>query len=119
MIARKVTLQELQAALVKVNQKYDDNIRWNRLDCNGSALRFTLRVKDSKLSGARRGFTGRRLVSACWHVHGDFFDALFQIQPAARIRSQGKLITAQGGNWVDGNIGSIMSPLAFSEACDC
>ena len=124
MKATHCTLQELNQALEAVNEKYGDNVIWNREPSSGS-LHFTLRVKDSHGKGARLGFpscdTGnqRHLVNACWHVHGEFFDALFAINPDAIIRSNGQKITAEYGNWQDRDIGSLMQPLYFSEACEC
>ena len=125
MIARKTTVDELNQALNIVNAKYDNNVEFRDIHRNGSAIRFTLKVKDSKKAGHRLGFqknkngNRRRINSACWHVHGDFFDTLFNINPQATIRSRGNLITTNGGNWIDDNIGSMMEPLYFSEACDC
>jgi len=126
MIARKCTRSDLVQALESINKKYKGNICFNRDDFPN----FTLKVKDSHGPGHRRGFAfppsrpkGRRMVSACWHVHGDFFDALFEVNPNAYVLSNwsaGKIkITKDSGNWQDANIGSQMYPLYFSEACDC
>jgi hypothetical protein len=122
------TQEDLQKALEIVNKQYAGNIMFNRLEGNT----FTLKVKDSKAPGHRLGFAHpnwadkkgnpykqRRLASACWHVHGYFFDALFTINPKAVIRSQGNKITKYEGNWQDKNIGSEMYPMYFSEACEC
>ncbi|MHC4121958.1 MAG: hypothetical protein ACYSSI_00160 [Planctomycetota bacterium] len=122
MKAKNTTAPIMYAALKAVNIKYDNNIIFEHINClNSAASRFSfrLKVKDSKKAGHRRGFTGRRLINACWHVHGDFFDALFKLSPDAEIRSNGFLITKESGNWQDINIGSMMQPLYFSEACDC
>lgn len=122
MKATHTTESAMLGALAEVNKKYDNNIIFNRFDRNGSGFNFTLRVVDSKKAGHRRGFTGRRLCSACWHVHGDYFDALLDISPEAVIISRGgpgAHIDKHGGNWQDCNIGSQIRPLYFSEACDC
>ena len=94
MIARECTVKDLRAALVSGNKKYKRNVEFNRApEAQGKGYRFTLRVKDSKKPGHRLGFenpsTGkqRRMTSACWHVHGDFFDALLDINPDAIIRT--------------------------------
>jgi hypothetical protein len=116
------TIEKMNEALKMVNQKYDNNIIWNRKPENtsGNCIQFTLRVKDSKKSGARRSHSGRRLPSACWHVHGDFFDSLIEIESEARIVTGGKItITKDGGNWQDWNAGSAFNPVSMSELCEC
>ncbi len=127
MIVRNVTFDEMDEALREVNKKYDNNIRWNKFDLEGRKrnIHITLRVKDSKKAGHSLGLashsTGntRRLTSACWHVHGDFFDCLFAINSNATIMSRGNKITEAHGNWTDFNCGSVMNPLSASEKCDC
>ena len=59
------------------------------------------------------------MSSACWHVHGNFFDCLFKINKEAVIVSMSKKITEFEGNWEDSNIGSQMFPHYHSEACEC
>ncbi len=115
MKVRKATEEDLRKALELTNKEFDGNVIFNRLDFPT----FTLKVKDSKGKGARRGDSGRRLINACWHVHGTFFDKLFEVNPDAYVISQGNKITASEGNWVDRNIGSMMNPLYYSEACEC
>lgn len=126
MKAKNTTISDLENALAIVNAKYAGNIRFKRLEQNGRGVNFTLTVNSSREPGHRRGFASfdgkppKRLASACWHAHGDFFDALFAVNPNAVIRSQGdKIITKEKGNWQDWNIGSEYRPLYFSEACDC
>ena len=140
MRAKNVTISELQQALAVVNKRYGGNVEFRRLEQNGRGVRFTLKVRDSKGPGHRLGFPKfmgfdappdfskrRRLPYACWHVHGDFFDALLHIQSAAVIVTSGSLanplredsITKNGGNWQDWQIGSRVAPYAMSEACDC
>ena len=115
------TTDELNRALGIINKKYQDNVTFNQhpVSC-GKHLRFTLRVKDSKGPGARLSQQGRRMTSTCWHVHGDFFDALIDLNHDIYIKTGGdKRVSYQGGNWQDWNIGSRMYPLFFSEACKC
>ena len=117
------TSGDLVRALAHVNDKYAGNIEFNRFDKGG----FTLRVKDHTGPGHRLHlsynlgglYSQKRSHSACWHVHGDFFDALFEINPGAVIYSRGKRITVEDGNWEDSNIGSQMFPVYFSESCEC
>ena len=120
------TLGELMKALDIVNAKYH-NITFNRHPENISKnrIRFTLRVIRSRGMGGRLSFSTtskgnrRHIPSACWHVHGDFFDALFEINPNIWIKCHEKKISKDGGNWEDRDIGSMMNPLMYSEACDC
>ena len=133
MIAKNVTVKDLKAALVAVNKKYKGNVTFNRFpEKSGRGFRFTLRVKDSKKPGHRLGFPSyktekqRRMTSACWHVHGDFFDALLDINPEAIIKTglgnKNQIYSTGGevsGNWEDYNIGSQYKPLFASEACEC
>ena len=125
MKAYKVTTDQMETALQKVNQKYDGNVIWKRFEQNGSGVHFTLTVNKSTNPGGRLGFhltskgNRRHIAAACWHVHGDFFDALFDIAPDAYVRSMGRKITKDQGNWQDRNIGSQMNPFYYSEACDC
>lgn len=119
------TTTELYKAMRGVNEAYDGNLAFNREpDCRGKWTHFTLRVNNSKGKGARRGFSGRRLTAACWHAHRDFMRALYAVNPKAVIK------TAHADYYdsehfesnyqaTDINIGSIMNPLKFSEACDC
>ena len=54
-------------------------------------------------------------VAACWHAFGYFLDAL----GTAYVRVPGYSGPANGHGWQDRNIGSIMNPFMYSEACDC
>lgn len=125
MYAKNVTYEQMEHALHIVNEKYGGNVQWNRFERKGNQFHFTLRVRESSGPGHSLGYvlTSKgnryRLVSACWHVHGDFFDALFICNPYAVIKSLGKTITINGGNWQDRNVGSIVNPIDWSEKCDC
>ena len=120
MLVKNVTEKELYQALKEVNKKYNDNVIFNRSpEAFGKKIQFTLRVKDSKKPGARRGITGRRMKSACYHVHGDFFDGLLKINKNAIIETMYNTIDINGGNWIDYNIGSIIDPKMASKACNC
>lgn len=121
MKAKNCTMGNLQDALNQINIKYQGNIRFKSIETKGKQIDFTLTVIDSHKPGHRRGFNGQRVSAACWHAHGDFFDALIELNPQAVIvsRSIDTVIDCNGGNWQDRNIGSQMNPLYFSEACDC
>lgn len=123
-------MQELTQALAIVNKKYNGNIEFKRLETKGRKVIFTLKVKSGlKLdkngivkgaakSGSQFNY-GRRTGGACWHVHGEFFDALLAINPKAVIVSMIGTINKDGGNWVDKEVGSVMYPSFMSENCDC
>jgi hypothetical protein len=113
------TVKELQAAIDTVNEKYLGNIRFKRIDQTGRRVNFTLTVIDSKKPGGRKGPEGRRIAAACWHVHGDLFDALWDRNPDTVIIAGPLTMRGKGDNWQDRNIGSTMRPFYYSEACDC
>lgn len=125
MIAKNCDRLDLLRALETVNEQFDQNITFKRWpEAMGRRWRFTLRAIDSKGKGGRlsapMGGNQRRIgQAACWHVHGYFFDALFNVKPDASIVSGGQVITKEHGNWVDRNIGSMIYPFMYSEACKC
>ena len=136
MRATHCTADDLYLALARINaDKYDGNIKIIELRPDGMAYRFRLAVLSFDKPGYRRTSPqrvwtrtapvhetwreGKRMKNACWHVHGHFFDAPFQIAPDARVRAGDLTITRAGGNWTDRNIGSTYYPFYFSEACDC
>jgi len=125
---RNVTKEDLDKALAEVNKRYDNNIFFNNFEAmnqKGNAFRVTLRVRSSHGKGARLNIERtRHLPYACWHVHGDFFDNLLIISPQTIIKTAKLTIHKDSngtvhGNWEDWNIGSIIEPCYFSEACGC
>lgn len=134
MIIRNVTFEDLDRALEQLNKKYQ-NIIWNRFEQTAkTTYAITLRVVSSHGLGSRLGqsiHTSKKgkefrvhLINACWHVYGDFFDTLLNINPKAVITTAMARIYVNEygqivGNWSDRNIGSMMEPLSYSEACDC
>lgn len=139
MLIKNVSDEDLSKALAEVSKKYDDNVIWNNYERLGDKrFRVTLRVADSTKAGHRLAYSywinkqlghsnkavHKRLVSACWHVHGDFFDILLRINPSAIIvTGKTKIYKDENGvtinNWNDWNIGSMLYPLYYSEACEC
>jgi len=120
MIIKNVTQEDLEKALEITNRKFENNITWNRFEKIGrNRYRVTLRVKDSRKAGHRIGYTGRRLINACWHVHGTFFDALLSVNPEAEIIALNRVINKEGGNWEDIQVGSVLCPRWLSEMCEC
>lgn len=107
-------------------EKYQGNVIFNRTpEQNGRSLVFTLRCNDSKGPGHRIGRSGRRMVSACWHVHRDVMQAIFDVFPNARIKSS--VADYRGTDDFERsfpdtyykNIGSQIEPTYFGDACDC
>lgn len=114
------TLKQLEQALMEVNKKYEGNIIWKREpERKGKELHFTLRVKNSRGPGAKISINGRHLISACWHVHGNFFDELLEQDPTIYIKAMRRKITSNEGNWVDWKEGSLYNPIYASELCGC
>lgn len=125
MIARNTNINELQAALNSANRNFDGNLAFKTFAPKGRGISFTLTVKSSKGKGGRRGHTGRRIAAACWHGHASVLKALFGLNPAAKVISCRAVYDGQAdfeGKFEatgDANIGSMMSPLAYRDACDC
>lgn len=132
MLIKNVCADDIIRALETVNLEFDNNVTFNRFDAaNAKKTRFnvTLRVIDSRGKGARRSHSGRRMVAACWHVYGTFIDALptHAIVNKPTVTGYNKwgremikrLDGKPGDEWQDWNIGSVMSPMYYSEACDC
>jgi hypothetical protein len=127
MTALNASGSDLCKALFHVNSVFGGNIEFkNMQSISARRVRFTLTVHDSRGPGARLSPSGRRIAAACWHVHGLFFEELFKACPNAEIRGghdpktgRPLLITADGGNWQDRNIGSVAEPFLYSRACGC
>jgi len=130
---KNVSQIEMQKALDVVNRKYGDNVQFGRLDNKGKTIIATLRVISAKKGAKGRKLNQSWLIygngiksngSACWHVHGDFFEALLNINPKAIILSMlSKIFINENGmtvgNWQDRNIGSMINPIMYSGACEC
>jgi hypothetical protein len=123
---RKCQLSYLHAALAKVNERFDGNLKFRNepepANQSGTAWRVTLSVHESGGKGGRRsvGFfnAGRKIAAACWHAYGFFFDALFEVCPEAVVRTN-RMITKDSGNWIDWDIGAPIAPAPYSSACEC
>lgn len=105
---------ELHQALDKINEKYEGNIFFNTILNKEKRVSFTLAAVSGKY-GSRNSASGRKMPKASWHAHGDFFDALFEINPDCFVRSQGKKITKDAGNWEEIKTGSFYSPSYMSD----
>ena len=115
----------MNTAMRQTNSQYKRNIEFERFEPIRNGFNFTLRVKSSKGLGHRLGFTGRNMAKACWHVHRDFMKNIFKLRPDATIVSCHAVYDGIGdfeAKFSDtgyANIGSIMSPLQFQDACEC
>ena len=131
MLIKGATREEIHAALEEANTYFGGNLQFNRFDPAGSTRdgrqkhHVTLRVTSSKGPGHRLGFAysdrkPRRLVSACWHAHGRFFDALPEGTEIQTSMGQSGTVTVLAGDqWNDYDVGSIMRPRLMSEMCEC
>jgi len=125
MILSNCTKVDIDHALDSVNQRYEGNIRLNnyqQLSGTGLRHRVTLRVNDSHGKGAHIsrsmevfGGKPRRTTSACWHVHGHFFDTL---PYGTKITSGGRVFNA-GDMWSNFDVGPVMHPMVANESCNC
>jgi hypothetical protein len=114
------TKLQLENALNFVNQKFDDNVQFKEIkQISSKRINFTLRVKNSSGPGAKIGYSGRKTIAACWHVHGYFFEYLFLLYPEIFIISQGKKMIDNSNNWIDQNVGKNYNPVSYSSLCNC
>lgn len=125
------TESEIRTALEKINVKYENNVIIDKItpaNKKNTAFNVKLKVANSRGKGSRIGFSTnkdgskRRLASACFHAFGYFIMALREINSDVVIHSNGKKIDRDSTMidiWEDRNIGSMMQPLYYSEACDC
>jgi hypothetical protein len=126
MRATYTSKEDLERALVKVNKKYENNICFHPdTDLESKPLNFRLWTKSYDKPGYKvntwqysYGWSKncKRHPSACWHVHGHFFEALFEINPNAKVYSNGTAITKDEGNWIEQNGGVTISN---DETCNC
>lgn len=118
----------LMYSLNLVNGLFSDNVKYKRWPeyigqdrAGRNKYRVTLTVEDSRGPGSRKSNTGRRISAACWHVHGHFIDNVLLVDPNAKIDTAFNTIETVADNWKGGerNIGSMMNPLSYADACDC
>lgn len=107
------SIQTVLTAIKLVNEEQGYQIETNRLDKSGKYTNFTLKSK-SGIPGARTSHSGRNLACASWHAHGYVMDKIFELEPECYIDSMGSRLF-KGFQWEDKNIGSIISPMYFSE----
>ncbi len=130
MLIKYASENQIVHALEVANEHFGGNLTFNRTGQRGKDWLITLRVRDSRGPGHRlspprylpwgdsnfQQGKQRRLISACWHAHGRFIDAL--PESAVVLTARGLKIHP-GDPWNDFNIGSQMFPYQMSEACEC
>lgn len=95
------------------------------LNMRGDRFRARIRASRSALQGARRTWTGRRSVAACWHAHRDVLALMFAEHPHAVVRTTFAVYRGAEGfrdNFPGTgrrNIGSAYTPVRMPELCDC
>lgn len=128
MIVKNAAMENFHAALAIVNARYDGNIKFKQLEPTGRRIKFNLTVCRTSEGTGKNKVTlpgvsikrGKRIAAACWHVHGDFFDALFDLAPDAEIFSAMTGIWEKKGDpWKDYEVGTGFEPLKASQACNC
>jgi len=115
------TKVEIENALNIVNEMFEDNITFKSFTSanqKGTTWNVSLRAVKSDGPGARLAYSGRRSISACWHVHGYFMDAL---PSDCKIYSglYGKSCRHPGEPWQEQRIGSQFMSISMSDLCEC
>lgn len=109
---------QVYVALIRTTIKFDMNVVSKKFHTNNNGNHtVTLKVLNSRGSGAKYGLSGRRTANACWHAYGRFFDEVFRECPTATIIANGRKITSEFGNWVDETYDNGHS--WASDMCDC
>lgn len=116
-----VTKTDLEKAMAEVNKLYDGNIMFKSMksaNAKSTTWNVSLRAVKSDGPGARTSFSGRKSIAACWHVHGDFMDAL---PKEAKIYSgmYGKTARHPGEPWEDCYTGSTFNRVHLADLCEC
>jgi len=90
----------------------------------GTGYRVRLKLATDKRY-QRMSHSGRRVAAVCWHGHRDFFRALYQRAPEARV-STGMADYRSAEDFEASfeatgrrNIGSQMDPVSYRTACFC
>lgn len=129
-----VTETGLSLALGAVNVMYGDNVIFGRCDYVGTRRDdreewvVTLRTRSSHGPGHGRsvrmwGRGGKRMATACWHVHGDFLDALASVsrddaEVVFSLRESRRCRIADHG-WRDVWVGNSYAGEMMSDLCEC
>lgn len=126
---RNITLAQFTDVVAQVSaENYDHNVIVHH-DAREDGVRVPrvvgrIRVENSRESGARTSWSGRRTVSACWHAHRDVFREIFAQYPETVIVTALARYTADTFEDVYpstayNNIGSMAAPAYMPQLCDC
>ena len=100
---------------------YPAKVYFSHTSTRGRCINGVLRVRNSKLEGARMSASGRHTPSASWEAHRDFMLNLFAVNPEGRIKSsfadyrgladfESKFLATASRN-----VGSVYNPVSFGE----
>ena len=126
MIVKGLTPAQIQGLIrSRSHDEWGSNIVFNRApEQYRGSVRFTLRCESSRGPGHRRGFQGRHMAAACFHAYTDMIKEI--VKAGGRVKGVGfdGWITEDNiGEAYDAagrrNIGSMIEPLSYQEACDC
>ena len=129
MLIRNATFEQVEKAADKVGVRV---VEWRAVSPTACRFRLGLTTaREYQRTSVGYGSKGRRIAAVCWHGHRDFYRALFKVAPEARVQTAMTRQLAQGSRYytaenfervyqeTDRNIGSMMQPVAHSEACTC
>lgn len=127
MVISNVNNEHLIMALAEVNSYYDYNIcfAYSPEPLNKKHTRFRLRLRTHS---ARRDKNGdypmgcvvresRGVAAACWHATRDFFTALYEVNPHAKIKTA--VATYNDVHDFEGKFPSTGYKLQYNQACRC
>ena len=111
----------LEGVALDLGLKLKDYVR------HGNCCRFTLKHTTSvigKTKYVKKGYDGRRVNSACLHGYTMFMIQVFEKDPDASFRSvfgvvNKENITSIYGAIAYNNVGSIIEPVYYTDACFC
>lgn len=125
---RNVTLDDFRASVKRVNVHYNGNLHvHDDAHETGSRVITTvgrLDVLNSRESGARRSWSGRRTRAACWHAFRDVIRDILEHNPEATVITSMARYTPENFEDTypatgDQNIGSMFEPAYMPDLCDC
>jgi len=88
-----------------------------------TSYRFTIRPINGKWQ--RVSHRGRKVHAVCWHGHLDFMRCLYGINPNAKFRTgmarydSLEDLESNKGKAYHRNIGSMIYPMDYGDACEC